>query len=178
MIGNSLDRFILDMKTSWGPLSLEVVAASQAHLELLAKASKDETWLAELLETAPANEELYRDPVYGFILMAHTETLGLYRPPHDHGRSWVIYIVQSGETEMRTYTRIKDQNGNIKLALRNTTLVCAGQAMVYLPGDIHDTRCISETALLYRFTERDLRKEDKEDNRVMRYLERDGFWTI
>ncbi len=178
MIGNSLDQFILEMKSSWDPLSSEVVATSQALLERLANASTEETWLAELLQTAPANEELYRDPVYGFILLAHTETLGLYRPPHDHGRSWVIYVVQSGETEMRTYARTQDQNGNIKLVLRNSTIVTAGQAMVYLPGDIHDTRCISETALLYRFTELDLKKEDKEEGRVMQYVKRDDVWTI
>jgi hypothetical protein len=79
---------------------------------------------------------------------------------------------------MRTYARTQDQNGNIKLVLRNSTIVAAGQAMVYLPGDIHDTRCISETALLYRFTELDLKKEDKEEGIVMRYVKRDDVWTI
>jgi hypothetical protein len=56
-------------------------------------------------------------------------------------------------------------------------LVCPGQVQVYLPGDIHDTRCLSGPALLFRFTERDLKKEDKVEHRVMRYVERDGAWT-
>ena len=57
-----------------------------------------------------------------------------------------------------------------------STLVRAGEAQVYLPGDIHDTLCVSGPALLFRFTERDLKKEDKEEHRVIRYVERDGGW--
>jgi hypothetical protein len=48
---------------------------------------------------------------------------------------------------------------------------------VFLPGDIHDTRCTSGPALLLRFTERDLRKEDKVEHRVTRYVAKDGGWT-
>jgi hypothetical protein len=31
---------------------------------------------------------------------------------------------------------------------------------------------------LFRFTDRDLKKEDKEEHRVTRYIERDGAWTV
>jgi hypothetical protein len=48
---------------------------------------------------------------------------------------------------------------------------------VYLPGDIHDTRCVSGPALLYRFTERDLKKEDVVEHRIVRYVERNGVWV-
>ncbi|MNJ05748.1 hypothetical protein D3C73_1672810 [compost metagenome] len=58
------------------------------------------------------------------------------------------------------------------------TRVRAGEAQLYLPGDIHDTRCLSDTALLFRFTERDLRTEDREHRRLIRYVERDGDWTV
>ena len=178
MVSNSLDSFISDMKASWGPLSSKVVASSKAHLEVLASASSDEIWLASLHKNASPYEELYRDPVDGFILLAHTETIGLYRPPHDHGRSWVIYVVQSGEIEMSSYVRTLDQEGRVQLVKRDSTLVQSGQAMVYLPGDIHDTCCVSETALLFRFTERDLKKEDKEEGKVTRFVERDGIWIV
>jgi len=33
-------------------------------------------------------------------------------------------------------------------------------------------------ALLFRFTEHDLKKEDKEEHRVTRFVERDGAWTV
>jgi hypothetical protein len=79
---------------------------------------------------------------------------------------------------MRSYARIEDQDGRVQLVKRDSTLVKSGQVMVYLPGDIHDTRCISETALLFRFTERDLKKEDKEEGKVTRFIEREGIWTV
>jgi len=125
----------------------------------------------------PANKELYRDPQHEFVLLAHSECAGLYRPPHDHGRGWVIYAMQQGEIEMGTYARINNRDGSAKLVKRNTTVVRPGQVQVYLPGDIHDTRCLSGPALLLRFTERDLRKEDQEEHQVTRYVERDGVWT-
>lgn len=32
--------------------------------------------------------------------------------------------------------------------------------------------------LLFRFTERDLKKEDKDEHRVTRHVERDGAWSF
>ena len=86
--------------------------------------------------------------------------------------------MQQGEIEMGTYARIEGADGSVRLVKRNSTRVRAGQVQVYLPGDIHDTRCMNGPALLFRFTERDLKKEDKEEHRVTRYVERDGAWTV
>jgi hypothetical protein len=155
-----------------------MVAACRQHLEELLKTPATEEWLAALHREVPANQEMYRDPTHGFVLLAHTEHAGLYRPPHDHGRGWVIYAIQQGEIEMGTYVRIENPDGSVKLVKRGSTLVRPGQVQVYLPGDIHDTRCISGPALLFRFTERDLKKEDKEEHKVTRYVERGGVWTL
>ena len=174
MAKNSLEQFIEGVTQIWGPLTSEVVAGCRRHLEELVKVPSTEEWLAALHREAPAYNEMYRDPTQGFVLLAHTEPAGLYRPPHDHGRGWVIYAIQQGEIEMGTYARIEDLDGSVKLVKRNSTLVRPGQVQVYLPGDIHDTRCISGPALLFRFTERDLKKEDNEEHRVTRYVERDG----
>jgi hypothetical protein len=178
MAKNSLEKFIEGVRQIWGPLTSEVVAGCRQHLEELVKTPSMEEWLAALHREAPAYNEMYRDPTRGFVLLAHTEHVGLYRPPHDHGRGWVIYAIQQGEVEMGTYARIEDPDGSVKLVKRDSTLVRPGQVQVYLPGDIHDTRCISGPALLFRFTERDLKKEDKEEHRVTRYVERDGIWTL
>jgi hypothetical protein len=175
-MANSLETFIEATRANWGPLTSELVEASKRGLEDLLKAPASEKWLASLHANAPANEELHRDAEHGFVLLAHTEQAGLYRPPHDHGRSWVIYAVQRGESEMGTYARVEDAAGNVRLVKRNSTIVRAGQVQVYLPGDIHDTKCLTETALLYRFTERDLRIEDRQERRVTRYAQRDGVW--
>jgi hypothetical protein len=177
MVKDTLEAFIERVRTVWGPLSSELVASCRQYSEALLEASNMEQWLAALVRDAPAYQELYRDPTHGFVLLAHAEYAGLYRPPHDHGRGWVIYAVQQGEIEMATYVRIEEPDGTVRLVKRDATLVRAGQVKVFLPGDIHDTRCVTGPALLFRFTERDLKKEDKEDGRVTRYVERDGVWT-
>lgn len=178
MAESALETLIDAMAADWRPLSTQLIVDARQHMQTLLTARADEHWLATLHEEAPANKELFRDPKHGYMLLAHTEPTGLYRPPHDHGRGWVIYAIQRGEIEMGTYARIGGADGNPQLVKRNTTLVRAGEVQVYLPGDIHDTRCVTGPALLFRFTERDLRKEDSEAHQVTRYVERNGVWTV
>jgi len=178
MTSNALDVFIERTRSVWGPLTTDMATNCRASLEGLLQAPMSEPWLSALHAEASETKELYRDPQHGFVLLVHAEFAGLYRPPHDHGRSWGIYAVQKGEIEMATYARIEDPDGKVRLVKRDETLVRPGQSKVFLPGDIHDTHCVSGPALLYRFTERDLKKEDKEEHRVTRYAERDGIWTV
>lgn len=173
---DTLQSFTLGVRSLWGPLSSELVAGCCAQLETLAAASPREPWLADLHRRAPGSHELYRDPDHGFILLAHTESVGLFRPPHDHGRGWVVYGLQRGEIAIRTYGRVADVDGQVRLVQRDSTILRAGQALAYLPGDIHDTRCLSDTALLFRFTDRDLKVEDQE-RRLTRYADRGGVWA-
>jgi hypothetical protein len=173
MACDTLEASMQGMRSIWGPLGSEVVAGAREQMRRLVDAPVTEDWLAHLHRSGPASEELYRDPEHGFVLLAHTEPAGLYRPPHDHGRSWVIYAVQRGEVEMGTYARLESADGSVRLIRRGSTLMRPGQVQVYLPGDIHDTRCLKGPALLFRFTERDLKKEDLEEHRVTRYLQGD-----
>jgi hypothetical protein len=177
MARNTLESSIEGIRAAWGPISTELISTSQRHLEDLLKAPVNEEWLAALHKEAPDNRELYRDPEHGFVLLAHTEYEGLFRPPHDHGRGWVIYAMQQGEIQMRTYGRVESPDGSVKLVQRDSTVVRPGQVQVYLPGDIHDTRCVKGPALLFRFTERDLRREDREEHRVTRYVDNGGIWS-
>ncbi len=172
MAGNTFASSMEAINLGWGTLSTDVVAACVDHLEALLKAPDTEEWLAALHRGAPASTELHRDPTHGFMLLAHTENAGLYRPPHDHGRGWVIYAVQRGEIEMGSYARVSNEDGSVELVKRNSTRVGAGQVQVYLPGDIHDTHCMTGPALLFRFTDRDLRIEDQQLHRVTRYVEK------
>lgn len=177
MTRNTLETAMAAVSAAWGPLTTQLAETARAQIETLANASPDEPWLAALHRDQPGARELYRDPVHGFVLLAHFENQGLYRAPHDHGRSWVVYAVQHGASEMGTYGRIENAQGQIRLVRRNTTIVKPGQVQVYLPGDIHDTRCVTAPALLFRFTERDLKIEDAVEKKVTRYVEHDGFWT-
>jgi hypothetical protein len=175
---DSLQTFIAGIRASWGPLSTEMIADCRRHLSALLQAAPTEEWLTALLNEQSASHELYRDPDHGFVLLAHTEQEGLYRRPHDHGRSWVLYGVQSGDVEMGSYARSLDPDGQVRLVKRDAILVRPGAAMTYLPGDIHDTRCMAGPALLFRFTERDLHVEDRQEGRITRYAERDGIFRV
>jgi hypothetical protein len=178
MAANSLDAFSAAMRAAWGPISTGLVASCRQKLETLMRADTGEAWLAALLEERPASCELYRDPAHGFMLLAHYENEGMFRPPHDHGRAWVVYGVQSGALEIRTYGNVEGPDEEQRLVLRDTSLLRPGEARAYLPGDIHDTRCLTGNALLFRFTERDLRHEDQVEGKLTRFVERDGYWTL
>jgi hypothetical protein len=177
MAQNSLESFGKAIGSDWGPLSTDLVSAVRWHMEDLLQALPTEAWLEALHRNVPPNQELIRDPQHGFVLQAHTEAAGLYRPPHDHGRNWVLYAVVAGESEMGTYGKITEADGTVRLVKRGSARVRAGEVQVYLPGDIHDTRCISGPALLYRFTERDLKMDDQEPHRITRYVDRNGAWV-
>lgn len=174
---DTLTTFIAQTRAGFGPLTTELAASVRAGLERLARAPQHEPWLDALYAEAPAAKELYRDPDHGFLLLAHREASGLYRPPHDHGRSWVIYALAQGEMELRTFARVEDARG-VRLVQRDATTLRPGEARLYLPGDIHDTRCLRGPSLLFRFTERDLRREDQEARRLTRYVARDGVFTV
>lgn len=177
MNDDSLHTFIDNVSAAFGPLTTEMVAAVRAELERLARAPGSEPWLRALHEETPAAKELHRSREHGFLLLAHSEPAGLYRPPHDHGRAWVIYALQRGEMEIGTYARVSGEDGRVRLVQRDATVLRAGEARAYLPGDIHDTRCLSGPSLLLRFTERDL-KGEQEARRLTRYVAGDGFWTV
>jgi hypothetical protein len=177
MNSDTLNAFIAKTRAAFGPLTTEMVAAVRAELARLAQAPSSEPWLRNLYEEGPTSKELYRDNTHGFMLLAHTEPADLYRPPHDHGRGWVIYALQRGEMTIGTYARGADADGRVRLVQRDTSTLRAGEARVYLPGDIHDTRCTSGPSLLLRFTEREL-KAEHEAPWITRYVQGDGFWTV
>lgn len=177
MTSDSLAIFVTRVQAQWGPLSTELVQACRNQLAQLSLTDQTELWLESLLDDRPASRELHCEPTHGFMLLAHAECKGLFRPPHDHGRGWVVYAVQSGELEVRTYARLAAPDGCDFLVQRETHVLRPGEARAYLPGDIHDTRCLSEKALLFRFTERDLRQEDRVEHRVTRFVEQNGRWV-
>lgn len=165
------------ISAAWGPMNHSLLDLARREVEALAKASPEEPWLASLHRDQPSNRELYRDPRHGFVLLAHFEPPALYRPPHDHGRSWVVYAVQNGEIEIGTYDRIPAADGTEHLAHRQAHLLRPGCASVYRPGDVHDTLCVAGPALLFRFTERDLKHEDLSEHCITRFKERNGVWS-
>lgn len=176
MSSTSLDSFAAAATSSWTTAGSGLVDICRAAMARLARASEAEPWLAGLLAQKPASRELLRHPHHGFVLLAHTENEGLYRPPHDHGRAWVVYVVQCGALEVGTYDKVIGPDGGLTLVEKDRSVLHPGDARAYLPGEVHDTRCLTGTALLFRFTERDLRHEDQVEGKVTRFVERDGKW--
>ncbi len=174
---NTLETAVAGIRKVWGPLGTTMIEACTDRMADLARCGANEAWLQTLLRERPSSLELHRDTECGFVLLAHTEPEGQYRPPHDHGRGWVIYAVHSGEVEMRTYAAVVGTDGGVRLVRREARGVRPGEALVYLPGDIHDTRCLGGPALLFRLTERDLKQEEAGGHRVTRYGEPEGEWT-
>lgn len=101
----------------------------------------------------------YRDPDLGFILFYYTESKGDYRIPHNHGDAWVIYAVVEGEVEM----------GNYFNWVKQTEVLSKGDTRIYFPGDIHDTRCLSDNAKIVRLTSCDLKVEESQ-GRMLRFI--------
>lgn len=165
---NPLANFLEKMQAIWRPLDSNLIAESQKELDALANDPHSVRWLKELQTSLHKGLELYRDPKHGFILLAHTEEKGLYRPPHDHGRGWVIYSVHSGEMEMGAYGLIQNSQGEHQILRREIYRVKQGESRVYLPGDIHDTKCISDSVVMLRLTSCDLEIEKKQ-GRMHRY---------
>lgn len=106
--------------------------------------------------------ELYKDEELGFVLTAYSETNETYRVPHNHGRGWVIYSVVEGAVEMGNYFNWEKTTGCSQLILKDKIILNSADVKIYYPGDIHDTKCLSENALILRLTSCDLKVEESE----------------
>lgn len=166
---NALTKFISAVKNKWDGLNSDTTLTCKSLLEELASTASSETWLAKLHTEQQESVELYRDPDKGFILLAHVEQKGRYRVPHNHGAGWVFYAVQQGVMEMATYGQVTSPQGQTQLVSRGAIPLKPGQCNVYLPGDIHDTQCLSDYVLMFRLTSSDF-KHEKREGRLIQYL--------
>lgn len=154
MTQEALIQFIDAVRSTWRDVDSALVASAREHMAALVGRLPSAAW------DGAESVELHRDAAHPFLLLAHTERTGHYRSPHDHGRGWVIYAVHHGEMEMATYRRLHDLRGSARLVRRESFVLRAGDVRVFLPGDIHDTRCTAGPLGLLRFTSRDFAKEE------------------
>lgn len=166
---SALDKFKTQAQKNWSGLNSDTVLSMKDALVELARTSNNEAWLQKIHQEKPASVELYRDERFGFILLAHTEEKGTYRRPHNHGAGWVFYAVQHGKTEMATYKQMTNTRGQTELVSRGGDMMGAGDCKVFLPGDIHDTKCLSDYLVQFRLTSSDLKKEITE-GRMEKFL--------
>jgi hypothetical protein len=159
---------ISELQDSWTHLTKDSINAVQSTLQTLAKDSDVKNQLFAGTLSLPKGLELHRDQKEGFVLLAYSESHGTYRAPHDHGRAWVIYVVASGSIEMGNYFNAIHPDGTDRLVLKNREKLNSGDARIYYPGEIHDTRCTSDNTLILRLTSFDLKEEDRA-GRLRRY---------
>lgn len=82
---------------------------------------------------------LYRDPEFGFDVLAHCFDKGAKSPPHDHGPSWAIYGQARGHTDVTVWQRKDDgkKAGHAELGVREEYRLNTGDVGCFHPGDIH-----------------------------------------
>lgn len=160
-MNHKLNSFISETRSAWESINIESLLKIRSLVENLAKNESFRKSLQENAGDILKGIELYRDEEHGFVLLAYTESKGTYRMPHNHGNGWVVYAVVDGIVEMGNYINLVQASGLSKLILKNTDNMTTGDSNIYYPGDIHDTRCMSENAIILRLTSCDLKEEDR-----------------
>lgn len=170
MTETTLDRVTKEIQEEWNGLTSHTVLRTRELLKELTLAPDDEPWLAKIHAEKPETVELYADPEQGYILLAHTERKGLYRVPHNHGAGWVFYAVQHGENRMSTYKQTTTPDGRTHLVSRGSHDLRKGDCEVFLPGDIHDTECLTDYMVQFRLTSSDF-KQEKTSGRMIQFVD-------
>ena len=165
-LGPAFGRYVELLQGAWSdrPISDRAEMCRQA-MEGLFRA-EDPSWQSAVEQVAAAEKpvELYGDPILGFIQMAHPYRAGHASAPHGHGAGgWVVYGVGRGRVEIATY---EVGGGSPPLRVVRSEVLAAGEARVYLPGELHSTRMVEgegpgDTAVVLRLLSEDLSKLDR-----------------
>ncbi|PIP93525.1 MAG: hypothetical protein COW00_15185 [Bdellovibrio sp. CG12_big_fil_rev_8_21_14_0_65_39_13] len=154
-MNKKINEIVTLLKKSWDTMDAKSLRITQDLIKGLDLESIDKSQ-----GVTSEGIELYRDKEQGFILIAYRETQDTYRIPHNHGNGWVIYSVLEGEVEMGNYFNWQKTADRSQLILKDKVILKKGDVQIYYPGDIHDTKCLSENALIIRLTSCDLSVEE------------------
>ena len=116
------------------------------------KALADSDFLARQFgpENRTERKVIYRDPEFGFCILAHVYTGARGSAPHDHATTWAIYGQAEGRTEMTDWRKLAepqdDAPGLVEPAGVYTLL--PGTAHLYNEGDLHSPRREDDTKLI------------------------------
>lgn len=151
-------RYIAAIRDLWQPQS--ATDPDVAHRvrtlmnEWLRATPADSAWVQTLKTEQSSGFPLYTDPEHGFIQMNHFHAGYRANTPHDHGPYWVVYGVYEGEVDISVYVPDKATN---TVRLERVDRLKSGDAVAYLPGDIHSTRVPTpDPAIVLRFLSTDL----------------------
>lgn len=151
-----IEQFDKNISAIWQLSEAEKILKASNYFQKLLNEAEFKGESAPQFTEEKSSIELLRSVRDGFILTAYTEPEGQHRSPHNHGAGWVIYGIIEGKIEMSTY----EFNG--KLIYKETYNLKPKDFQVYLPGQIHDTRCKINQSIILRFTSCDLKQEERE----------------
>lgn len=105
----------------------------QEVCKLVSKVLLDEAFVAKHLtaDQCRPRKVLYEDPELGFCICGHVYETAAHGAPHDHGPSWAIYGLATGDTEMTDWRIVKKGEGD------EPSLVEPTKTYVLKPGDSH-----------------------------------------
>ena len=108
-------------------------AGKQEVCKLVSRVLLDEEFVAKHLtaDQCRPRKVLYEDPELGFCICGHVYETAAHGGPHDHGTSWAIYGLATGDTEMTDWRIVKKGEGD------EPTLVEPAKTYVLKPGDSH-----------------------------------------
>lgn len=153
---NLIEQFKKNISTIWHLNEAEKILKSSAYFQQLLNEPEFKNKVVSQLTEEKSSIELIRSAEEGFILTVYSEPEGQHRSPHNHGSGWVIYGIIDGKMEMSTY----EFNG--KLIFKENYSLEPKDFKIYLPGQIHDTRCKANKSIILRFTSCDLKQEERE----------------
>lgn len=159
-----LRHYIESVQALWLPASATDPHAAQQVRDLmqawLTATPSDTDWVKALKEDQPPGRPLHTDPDHGFIQMSHYHEGFRSNSPHDHGPYWVVYGVYEGEVEIPVYAH---DPASDTVRVSRLDRLKAGDAVAYLPGEIHSTRVpTAEPAIVLRFLSTDLTKVQRQ----------------
>jgi len=105
----------------------------EAVCKLVSKVLLDQEFIAKHLtsEQCHPRKVLFEDPELGFCVCGHVYEKAAHGAPHDHGSSWAIYGLATGDTEMTDWRIVKKGDGD------TPSLVEPVKTYVLKPGDSH-----------------------------------------
>jgi len=128
------------------------LAGKRAVCKLVSKVLLDQDFIAKHLtaEQCRPRKVLYEDPELGFCVCGHVYENGANGTPHDHGPSWAIYGVATGETEMTEWRIVERGEGETPSLVEpvETYLMKPGDSHLYDVGAVHSPRRGGPTKLV------------------------------
>lgn len=101
-------------------------------------------------EQCKPRKVLYEDPDLGFCICGHVYESAADGGPHDHGSTWAIYGVATGDTEMTDWRIVTRGNGDAPtlVAPDRTYLMKPGDSHLYDVGEVHSPKRGGPTKLV------------------------------